>query len=107
MTKTKGKKPTNKDRDKTLAMHDAYIREVATKFNGLYNQVQDFFAVFSMFVELMGKDKELAEFIEKRVKEAKDAEKPKVNILDEKGEVARTVPGNTPAVTPDNKTVDK
>jgi len=71
MTAKKGKKPTNKERDHALTLHDAMIREIGTKFNGLHNQVQDFFAVFSMFVELLEKEDEFAEYISTKVEEAK------------------------------------
>lgn len=80
MTK-KGNKPTNKDRDKALMQHDAVIREIVGKFNGLYNQVQDLYAIFSMFVEYQDADEGFADYIEqksKEVQEVQDAEKPKI-----------------------------
>jgi len=71
MASTKGKKPTNKDRDKAIRMHEQALRDIIPKFNGLYNQVQDFFAVFSMFVEMMGKDDEFAEYVKSKLEKAK------------------------------------
>lgn len=80
MAKQQGKKPTNKDRDKAITNHEAFIRDLAPKYNQLHAQVQDFFAVFSLFVEFLGKDEEFSEFVESKLKEAneKNAEKPKI-----------------------------
>ena len=77
MATTKGKKPTNKDRDKAIRMHEQAIRDIIPKFNGLYNQVQDFFAVFSMFVEMMGKDEEFGEYVKCKIKEAEEVKNEK------------------------------
>jgi undecaprenyl pyrophosphate synthase len=71
MANTKGKKPTNKDRDKALRLHEQALRDLIPKFNQLHNQVQDFFAVFSMFVEFMGKDDEFGEFVKSKIEKAK------------------------------------
>lgn len=81
MSKPKGKKPTNKERDRALSIHDNALRELVPKFNELFTQVQDFFAIFSMFVEFLGKDDEFGKFVQKRVKEInkeKEANAPKI-----------------------------
>ena len=67
MTKSKGKKPTNKDRDKTLVAHESALRQLIPQFNQLYGQVQDFFAIFSMFVEHLGKDDSFGEFVKAKM----------------------------------------
>ena len=70
MAKTPGKKPTNKDRDQAIMNHETFIQQFVPNYNKLHAQVQDFFAVFSMFVEFMGKDKEFSTFVKTKVAEA-------------------------------------
>jgi len=105
MAVNKGKKPTNKDRDKAIGAHDAVIREIVPKYNSLYNQVQDFFAVFSMFVEMLGKDDEFGEYVTKKVEEAKNEQESKAKELDKEMEGTRDVPKDSPVIVPVDKVV--
>jgi|ETNmetMinimDraft_21_1059911.scaffolds.fasta_scaffold88999_1 hypothetical protein len=110
MTKARAKKPTNKERDKAIGMHDAYLREIGNKFNALYNQVQDFFAVFSMYVEYCEDDEEFGKFVESKIKEAKandEKAKKKTKILDKSGNTTPSSSKDTPDTVPVNKVVDK
>jgi hypothetical protein len=94
MTKSKGKKPTNKDRDKTLVAHESALRQLIPQFNQLYGQVQDFFAIFSMFVEHLGKDDSFGKFVEAKMEEAKKQEEESKNekskIVDSKGDPVKS-----------------
>ena len=98
MASTKGKKPTNKDRDKAIRMHEQALRDIIPKFNSLYNQVQDFFAVFSMFVEMMGKDDEFAEYVKSKLEQAnKLQEENNVKIVGADGNPVKSTENTIPA----------
>ena len=99
MASTKGKKPTNKDRDKAIRMHEQALRDIIPKFNSLYNQVQDFFAVFSMFVEFMGKDEEFSEFIKTKLAEAKKKDEEAKKNADNKAKTPKIVDANGKDIT--------
>lgn len=98
MASTKGKKPTNKDRDRAIRMHEQALRDIIPKFNSLYNQVQDFFAVFSMFVEMMGKDDEFAEYVKSKLEQAnKLQEENNVKIVGADGNPVKSTENTIPA----------
>ena len=100
MTKSKGKKPTNKDRDKTLAAHESALRQLIPQFNQLHAQVQDFFAVFSMFVEHLGKDESFGKFVEKKLEQAQKEK------LDDTPKIVDSA-GNPVQASEDNKADSK
>lgn len=92
MSKPRGKKPTNKERDQILGIHDDALRKMVPKFNELFTQVQDFFAIFSMFVEFMGKDDEFGKFVQKRVAEINEEKENAKKIVGPDGSELKTDP---------------
>ena len=99
MAKTPGKKPTNKDRDQAIMNHETFIRQLSPNYNALHAQVQDFFAVFSMFVEFMGKDAEFSEFIKTKLAEAEKKDKEAKKNADNKAKTPKIVDANGKDIT--------
>ena len=79
MSKTKGKAPTNKQRDAAISKLDNAMRQMVPFTQQLSNRIDDIFAVFSMFVEYTKNDKGFGKFVEKKVEEGKKQQEEQAN----------------------------